>query len=257
MHFSWGTRSRSEPLRLVIRSNCLHCNRLLTYFLGVVPDDDYVPNLPGKLFEQGRFDRTLSVMTGRDQDEGSRFVPNTLITNEASYAEYLRSLIIPLAHRPTDLNYITNVLYPPVFDGSYGYINQVERNNRTIADLAIVCNARFIDQAGFHPKTYAYEYSVPPPVHGTDLTYTFYDFGPVAGVNTTLAEIMQGYLIRFAETGQPNAPILPYFPPSNSGQTVQNLGIDFVGPIQDERGIKQLQERCRFWQDVPYLVSDQ
>ena len=230
---------------------------MLTYLLGIVADDDYVPNLPGKLFEQGRFDRTLYVMTGHNQDEGSRFVPNTLVTDETSYEAFLRSLITQLAHSATNLNYITKVLYPPVFDGSQGYTNQVERNNLTIADLALVCNARFMDQADFHPATYAYEYSVPPAVHGADLTYTFYDFGPVAGVNTTLAEIMQGYLTRFAETGQPNAPTLPSFPSARPGPTVQNLGIDFVGPMRDERGIKQLGKRCQFWQDVPYLKNDQ
>ena len=75
----------------MFRFNCRRCNRLLIHILGVVPDDDYVPNLPGKLFQQGRFDNTLSVMTGHNQDEGSRFVPNTLITNESSYAAYLES----------------------------------------------------------------------------------------------------------------------------------------------------------------------
>lgn len=234
---------------------CRHCNRLLTHFLGVVPDDDYVPKMPGKLFEQGRFDRTLTVMTGHNQDEGSSFAPNTLVTNDTSYAAFLRSLIPQLAYRAADLNYITKVLYPPVFDGSQGYTNQVERNNLTIADMIIVCNAQFIDQADFQHTTYAYQYSAPPAVHGADLTYTFYDFGQVAGVNTTLAEIMQGYLLRFAETGQPNAPNLPPFPPTGRGGTVQNLGIDFVGPMQDERAIKQIGERCRFWQNVPYLVS--
>ena len=221
--------------------------------LGVVPDNDYVPDLPGKLFEQGRFDHTLSVMTGHNQDEGSRFVPNTLITNESSYEAYLKSLIIPLTKNVTALNFITQTLYPPVFNGSQGYTNQTERNNLTIADATIVCNARFMDQASFVSPTYAYEWSVPPAVHGADLPYTFYDFGPVPGVNTTVAEIMQGYITRFTETGQPNAPTLPFFTPARPGLTVQNLGSDFVGPMLDEGGIKQLPERCQFWQDVPYL----
>lgn len=196
-------------------------------------------------------------MTGHNQDEGSLFFPNTLVTNEISYEAFLRSLITQLAHSATDLNYITKVLYPPVFGGSQGYTNQAERNNLTIADMALVCNARFIDQADFHPSTYEYEYSVPPAVHDADLTYTFYDFGPVASVNTNLAEIMQEYLTRFAETDQPNAPTLPSFPSARLGPTVQNLGIDSVGPMRDERGIKQRGKRCQFWQDVPYLKTDQ
>lgn len=225
-----------------------------TFTFTIVPDSEYVPDLPGKLFQQGRFDHTLSVMTGHNQDEGSLFAPNTFVTNESSYESYLKSLITPLANNATALRYITQTLYPPVFDGSQGYTNQTERNNLTVADV-FVCNARFMDQASFTPTTYAYEFSVPPALHGTDVPYTFYDFGPVPGVNTTVAEILQGYLTRFAETGQPNGPTLPSFGPARPGVTVQNLGSDFVGPMPDERGIKQLSERCRFWQDTPYLQT--
>ena len=232
------------------------CSRLLIHTLGIVPDDDYVPNLPGKLFQQERFDHNLFVMTGHNQDEASRFIDNPLITNESSYAAFIESLITPLANNATALNFITQELYPPIFDGSQGYTNQTERNNLTFSD-AFVCNARFMDQASFVPGTYAYEFSVPPAIHGADVAYTFYDFGPVSGVNTTVAEIMQGYLTRFAETGQPNHPMLPFFGRARPGLTVQNLGSDFVGPMLDERGIKQLSERCRFWQDVPYLLDYQ
>lgn len=232
-----------------------HFNRLLTYCLGVVPDDDYVPDLPSRLLKQGRFDHTLSVMTGHNQDESPQFVPNSLVTDESSYESYLKSLITPLATNATALHYITQVLYPPVLDGSQGYTNQTERNNLTISD-AFVCSARFLDQAPFVPPTYAYEFSVPPALHGDDVAYTFYDFEPIVpGFNTTVAEILQGYITRFAETGQPNAPGLPFFHPAEPGIEVQNLGNDFVGPMEDERGIKQLGERCRFWQDAPYLPS--
>ena len=236
-----------------------HYNHLLTHSQGVVPDADYVPNLPGKLFQEGRFDHTLSIMTGHNQDEGSLFAPNTLVTNESSYASYLKSLITPLAANATALSYITQKLYPPIFNGSQGYTTQTERNNLTLA-AAFDCNARFMDQAPFTPATYAYEFSVPPAIHGADVAYTFYDFDtvvPVVVINATLAAIMQGYLTRFAETGQPNAPSLPFFQPARPGLMVQNLGNGFVGPMRDERGVEQLEERCGFWQDVPYLRAYQ
>ena len=223
----------------------------------MVPDGDYVPDLPGKLFQQGRFDHSLAVMIGHNQDEGSRFVPNTLIANESSYEAYLKSLIIPLSDNSTALDTITKKLYPPIFDGSQGYINQVQGNNLTIADATIVCNARFMAEVSFRPTTYAYVFSVPPAVHGADLTFTFYDFEPSPGVNVTVAETLQRYLTRFTEVGQPNSPSLPFFPPARPGSTVQNLGSDFVGPLLDESGIKQLSQRCRFWQDVPYLPAYQ
>lgn len=103
-----------------------------------------------------------------------------------------------------------------------------------------------MNQASFVSETYTYKFSVPSAIYGADVVYTFYDFGPVPDVNTTVAEIMQGYLTRFAETGQPNDPTLPFFSPARPGLTVQNLESDFMDPTLDERGIKQLSERCRF-----------
>ena len=192
-------------------------------------------------------------MTGHNLDEGSRFIQNTVVTDESSYEAYLKSLILPLARNDSALNYITQVLYPPIFDGSQGYTTQAERNNVTIADATLVCNTRFLSQADFRHPTYAYVWSSPPAVHGADLPYTFYDFGPAPGVNTTVAETMQGYFTRFVETGQPNAPSLPLFEGARGKRTVQELGSDGIGPVLDERGIRQLSERCRFWQEVPYL----
>ncbi|KAI4245380.1 MAG: hypothetical protein LQ352_006568, partial [Teloschistes flavicans] len=126
-------------------------------------------------------------MTSHCTDEGPFFVPNTLLTNESSYQTFLTSLIPPLAEDPASLNYLTQVLYPPIFDGSHDYTTQTERNNLTIAHAVIVCNARIP-----HPTIYTYEFAVPPALHGGDLAYTLYDFDPSPEINTTLAEILQG-----------------------------------------------------------------
>lgn len=221
-----------------------------------MPDGTYLPETPSTLFRQGRFDHSLSVMTGHNQDEGSRFVPNTLVTNDSSYTAFFESLLRPSTSSPTALHQLTQELYPPVFDGSQGYTTQTERNNLTIADATFVCNTRSMNQAPFIAAPYAYVFSVPPALHGADLSYTFYDFGSIPGVNTTVAEILQGYILRFAETGQPNAPGLPVFPHARPGTTVQNLGIEGVGPALDEGGIRQLNKRCQFWHDMPYLSLD-
>ena len=247
----FGTFTFGNPIEIPPTST-----KTLTPFLGVVVDDNYVPDLPSRLLHQRRFDPKLSIMTGHNQDEGSRFIQNTVITNTSSYATYLGSLLTPLAGNATALNYITQILYPPNFDGSQGYTTQAERNNLTIADAAFVCNTRSLNQAAFTPPTYAYQWSVPPALHGADLTYTFYDFEPPdASFNTTLAGIMQAYFTRFAETGQPNAPTLPVFPAARGTLTVQELGNDRVGPMADERGIRQLPHRCRFWDKAPYLPA--
>lgn len=77
------------------------------------------------------------------------------------------------------------------------------------------------------------------------------------GANDTNANIVyQLYITQFAATGSPNAPKLPYFPPSTGGLAVQNLGSDFIGPMQDESGVKELPERCRYWQQAPYFSGE-
>lgn len=201
--------------------------------------------------QQGKFDKTVHVMTGHNGDEGSRFVPTT-VTNESSYQEFVQSVFPSLANNTEELSFITQTLYPPVFNGDQGYTTQTERNNITIADAALICNTRYMNQAAFSPATYAYQFSVPPAVHGADLSYTFYDDGS-AGVNTTVAMILQQYITQFAATGSPNAPGLPYFLPA-TGLGVQNLGNNFVGPMQDESGVEELPERCRYWQQASYLL---
>ena len=230
---------------------------LTTFFLGAVPDNDYIPTLPGKLFKQGGFDRHVSVMTGHNSDEGSRFVPNTQITDDALYAAYLGSLLLPLQNDSAALDMITKSLYPPIFNGSQGYMNQTQRNNLTIADAALVCNARFMDQAPFTWPTYAYAWSLPPGLHGADLPYTFYDFGDVPGVDTKVATTLQGYILAFTVRRDPNAPGLPHFAIAGDSGSVQNLDSQYVGPMPDEGGVKRLGERCDYWQDVPYLARYQ
>jgi cholinesterase len=245
-----------------IRNPCLDLNSMLyhtNFLLGIAVDGDYAPDLPGKLLQQGKFDKTVYVMTGHNADEGSRFVPSTIVTNESSYQEFLQSVFPSLADNPEKLFFITQTLYPPIFNGSQGYTTQTERNNITIGDAVQVCNTRYMNQAAFLPATYAYQFSVPPAVHGADLSYTFYDFGsPVDddGVNTTVAMILQHYITQFAATGSPNAHKLLYFPPATGGLEVQNLGSDFVGPTQEESGVRGLPERCHYWQQAPYLSGD-
>jgi carboxylesterase type B len=233
------------------------------FLLGITVDGDYVPDLPGKLLQQGKFDKTVYVMTGHNGDEGSRFVPSTVVTDESSYQEFLQSVFPSLADDPEKLLFITQTLYPPIFNGDQGYTTQAERNNITIGDAVQVCNTRYMNQAAFLPATYAYKFSVPPAVHGADLSYTFYDFGSAAdddnngdGVNATVAMILQHYITQFAATGSPNAHELPYFRPATGGLGVQNLGSDFVGPMQDESGVDRLPERCLYWQQAPYFSRD-
>ncbi|KAM0794200.1 Alpha/Beta hydrolase protein [Usnea florida] len=108
-----------------------------TWTFGVVVDDPYLPDTLKALFQQGRFDHSLSVITGHNQDDGSLFVPNKLLTNDSPYTAYIDSLFRPVTRR----------------------------NNLTLADVA----------ASLNSAPYAYEFPVSPAVHGADLPYNFDD----------------------------------------------------------------------------------
>lgn len=222
------------------------------FIYGPVVDVKYVKDLPARLLLEGHFDRSLSIMTGHNQDEGSRFVPNANISNEKSYNGYLSEILS--TQDSVSLGAI-NQLYPAIFDGSQGYIHQTERNNLTIADALLVCNAYGLNIAGFQKPTYAYEFTVPPGLHGADLPFTFYDFGDVEGVDSTIATTLQKYLTNFALTSDPNTPgLLPSAPYDQNKNMVQNIGPGDVAPILNEAGVKQLPARCKFWQQAPYVA---
>lgn len=214
-----------------------------TFPFGPVIDGSYLRDLPSVLLKEGRYDHSLKIVTGHCSDEGLLFT-SPFIADSASYANYLKRVFPDIS--TSSLSYIQYVLYPPVFDGSYGYRTQMGRTDLTIGDVAIVCNARYLDHA--FPGQYAYEFTVPPGFHAEDTSYVFYDSGADPGVNITLAVLLQRYITRFADTGNPNGPGLPKFVTS-SDEIVQNLNSSYIGPIQDEARIGQ---RCDWWQKGLY-----
>jgi cholinesterase len=101
------------------------------------------------------------------------------------------------------LSAIEQTLYPANFDGSFGYTNQLGRMARVIADATTTCNTYFMNKV--FKDSFAYQFSVPPAWHANDLGYTFMDpSNPEAGVNITLAVIMQRYFASFVTSGSPN-----------------------------------------------------
>ena len=210
--------------------------------------DDFLPEHPALLFEQGRYDESINIMTGYNTDEGSLLVP-PYINDSASYEHYVRGLVPSLT--PRSLQYIADTLYPAVFDGSHGYYDQHGRVNLTYADAMIVCNARFLDTAAVvNPQRaqrrvntrFAYRFA---GIHAQDTASTFYTSGSPPGVNTTLATLMQQYFGLFAETGAFNEAGLPRFTRTN-GSVVQVFSDEMVGPVSDE----DTSRRCRYWRSV-------
>lgn len=177
-------------------------------------------------------------MTGHNSDEGLLFASPFVKTNR-EYERYLRTLLPALSNMAVST--ISNKLYPAIFNGSFGYTDQLGRLDLTLAEATIVCNARFLDNA--FDESYAYEFSVNPGIHLAELAYTFYDPAAGAGVNVSLAKVMQAYFTEFAAKGSPDGPGLPLFP-TDENWTVQNLNSTNFGPMKDPASAK----RCAWWQ---------
>ena len=128
---------------------------------GPVVDGLITPALPGKLLLQGSYDKNLTVMVGYNANEGLAFAtPNY---NSSQYEQVIKTYFPDLD--PSMADYITNILYPPVFDGSHGYTDEISRIALTISEYEFTCNAVYLDHA-FGNKTYSYVFTIPPALHG-------------------------------------------------------------------------------------------
>ena len=241
---------------------------LFTY--GPVVDGKFAPRLPSELLLTGQFDHSLNLMLGHNADEGLLFT-SPYVQNNSDFDNYVSS-VFPSASEET-VNYITEVLYPPVFDGSFGYTSQFRRLDLLFSELAFTCNTRYMDLA-FANKTYSYLFSVPPALHGDDNQYRKYlplsylinnslskhdnvivyftgntstlDFG--VPINSTLAEIFQHYVTSFVTTGNPNRPGLPHWSQYGADSSVQNISFQGISPATDTVA----NVRCTWWQQALY-----
>lgn len=213
---------------------------------GPVVDGIFVPKLPDELILHGQFDSSVKVMLGHNSQEGL-FFTNPFISDETSFENYLR-LTFPAA-TPTATTYISQTLYPPIFDGSKGYSNQLGRTVQLVDDLYFFCHIEAL-QTAFKGKTYSYYFTVPPGLHGEDIQYTFFNGDtttPDDGVpvNATVAKALQDYITSFAIRGTPNEAGVPYFPLYGTNASTQLLGVDRLGTQVPDTAASN---RCDFFQ---------
>jgi len=211
--------------------------------------DSYVPDFPLRLLGQGLYHHNVSIVVGHNQQEGLLFTPPFIQTDaEFKAAE---SGIFPTANASL-IDYISEVLYPPVFNGTYGYKTQIGRTNVTIADFTIHCNAHLL--ASTLAGAYAYLFTVPPGLHAVDIPYTFFN-GDTSTLNqgrpvdAEVAKSFQRYLVNFVMTGKPTSKGLQPFVEYGSNDTVANIDATDLGmQIRDPAARSQ----CKFWQAAPY-----
>lgn len=127
--------ARQLPSSVLIATNALLVGQSSygNYTFGPVVDGLFAPALPGRLLLQGSFDRSINIMVAHNDDEGLRFTDPAL--NSSSLSELL--LVTFLGIQPSVVDYIENVLYPPIFDGSQGYTDGISRAALVIGDSLV------------------------------------------------------------------------------------------------------------------------
>ncbi|KAJ5707627.1 hypothetical protein N7488_007428 [Penicillium malachiteum] len=194
-----------------------------------VVDGTFVPKLPGQLLLEGGYDHNLTVMVGHTSNEGVEFTsPDS--RNSSTYLTTLLKKSYPFINSNVT-RYITDVLYPP-------------------------CNLEYLNWA-YGNQTFAYEFTVPPGIHGLDAIYVFYNKGQASVdgnlselevQNETVALAVQDYITSFAQFGAPKSSLGPAFKRYGSQNILLNIGNHTIRPMRDATNAS----RCHFWQTAPY-----
>ncbi|MCJ1432715.1 hypothetical protein MMC27_002072 [Xylographa pallens] len=202
-----------------------------------VIDGTYVPNQPIRSLLDGKFHQNVRIMQGHNANEGFIFTPP--YTDTASgYDTFVSTLL-----NSTDIEQVTQTLYPPIFDGSYGYINNIQRAALTVGNLNFVCASTALTRA-VDNCTYSYIFEVPPAIHTEDLAYTFYT-GPTQpqDPNSMAAVNVQRWVASFAVEGKPAAIGMEEFGEYGQDGMVQTVALIGVGREVDPA----VAQRCDFW----------
>ena len=125
--------ARKLPASSLITANSLQIGQseygLASY--GPVLDGRFVPATAGRLLRQGWFDKNVKLIVAHNANEGLLFT-NPSVRSESAYRDALRRTFSAIS--PTITEYIANVLYPPVYNGSYGYTDVFSREVLGVAD---------------------------------------------------------------------------------------------------------------------------
>lgn len=230
--------ARQLPTEKLIRANADHILSSTTdYVFGPAVDGDYVPDLPAKLLQAGRFNKKVEVLLSHETYEGGTYVAPYVVTDD-DFQAYLQ-IIQPSMSAAEKRKVIE--LYPGpdaartvFFTGDYVFSCQTDYVARALSD-----------------KAYLYEYNVTLPFHGNDLAWTFAGANPASYGNALIqpqAGYLQEYITNFIKKGNPNGKGLPKFPiygKNASSNFVSNTGVTTGRATHNN-------PKCRWFQEKLY-----
>ncbi|KAK3317965.1 Carboxylesterase [Apodospora peruviana] len=216
------------------------------------------PNVDGLLIPsplptslvKGRVDRNVEVIAAYNIAEGLLFTDPRVQDNTA-FKDLFSSLMpsIPAAK----VNTLATTIYPEDFSGAQPYRTQTERMTLAISESLILCNA-FALHLAYQNQSRAYEFSVFPGIHASDVSYTFFNGGDSptdsfgVPINTAVAQTMQRYFADFAMVGAgpgSSANAIPLYTALARTLNITDGGNAVVTDPAANR-------RCRFWVEGLY-----
>ncbi|KAM3502477.1 hypothetical protein MY10362_004821 [Beauveria mimosiformis] len=202
--------ARQVPSEALIQANAEYIARQPTGVLPFLPSHDgsFLPDEPATLLAQGRFDQSVDIVVGSNTNDGLYF-GDFAVTSDDEFLAWLARVYPSI--RPEDVETLTTSLYPPVFDGSQGYVDQAGRTGRFAQDFLFQCNGLALAWAKMN-QTFNYEFAVSPALHALDIAYTFYNDDPSTVVAPQAAKTLQQYFTSFAINGTPSSPGSPSIP---------------------------------------------
>jgi carboxylesterase type B len=247
-----------------------------SYTFGPAVDGDLVPELPFQLLAKGKFDKSIRVMVGHNSNEGLLFTNADSASRTKDTFKNNTKVNLP-SLSDASLDYLANVLYPPIYNGSQGYKDPTARQAALTSDLGFLCNVYALTK--YTTDAYEYEFAIWPGVHGQDVSYTFDTDGPLtlpfeagplpsnmtqpfsdmahannvmvkwddmsaAATSDPAADSLQDWIISFTTSGKPKSVASPAFPLSGPDRKILKLTADNVSPSGATDDIRT--ERCEW-----------
>lgn len=116
-----------------------------------------------------------------------------------------------------------------------------------VGESQFSCYMLYLNRA-FQYRTYSYEFSIAPALHGDDIAYTFYNATATGSVDQEVVTAIQDYILNFVRSGDPSQDSqVPPFPRHDVLNEVMDLNRSHIYPIADITN----NPRCAWWQNVP------
>ncbi|RAH68789.1 alpha/beta-hydrolase [Aspergillus aculeatinus CBS 121060] len=238
--------STLEEARRLPSSVLMEANRqqvynspLGSFTYGPVVDGIFVPESPSRLLRQRRLDTNVTPMLAYNGNDGIIFSDFSL-RNNSDYQGYITGL---LHLQPNDTAYVSSQMYPPIFDGSHRYTDEIGRAGATFQEAIIQCNDISLALA-LSNATFNYVFDVFPGLHAQDISATFdANLDPAPGVFDPLITLQQ-LVTSFTLTGTPTTDLAGNMPMYGRRNTLLILNATSIGTRSED---PRVVERCEEW----------